>query len=138
MLAGIALAIVTAILMKTGKLKYAWVTAAPLAWIAMITTTAAYEKILSANPKIGFLAGANDLHAKALAHTLPPDKLAVVDQLIFNQRLDALLAGFFLIVLWAVIVDMLHAGWKVWLGHPSQTSIEAPYQRSQLPESARG
>jgi len=138
MLAGIALAIVTAILMKTGKLKYSWVTAAPLAWIAMITTTAAYEKILSPNPKIGFLAGANDLHAKALAHTLPPDKLAVVDQLIFNQRLDALLAGFFLIVLWAVIVDMLHAGWKVWLGHSSQKSIEAPYQRSQLPESARG
>ncbi len=138
MLAGIALAIVSAILMKTGKFKYVWVTALPLAWIAVVTTTAAYQKIFSTNPKIGFLAGANDLYAKALAHTLPPDKLAAADHLIFNQRLDAFLAGFFLVILWAVIIDMLHTGWNVWRRHPLQTSLEAPYQRSQLPESAHG
>ena len=136
MLAGIALAVVTSILFKKGKLRYAWVTGAPLAWLAIVTTTAAVEKILSSNPKIGFLAGADDLGVKLLHHALPPDKAAVAGQLILNQRLDAILAAFFLCVLWAIILDMLRVGWRVRHGNAVSPSQESPYVRSHLTESS--
>ena len=45
MLAAIALSVGTGILIKSGKLKYAWVTGLPLAWLSIVTTVAAYEKI---------------------------------------------------------------------------------------------
>ena len=136
MLAGIALAIATAILVKTGRARFAWVTGAPLAWLAIVTSAAAWQKLTSAEPKIGFLSGASDLAARLAAGTLPPDKAAVAGKLIFNQRLDALLTAFFLCVLWAVIVDMLHVVWKVRAGAPVRASAEAPYRRSQLAEVA--
>src|SRR6476660_5131555 len=47
MLAAIALCVGTGILVKSGKLKYAWITAVPLLWLVIITTTAAWQKIFS-------------------------------------------------------------------------------------------
>jgi carbon starvation protein len=107
MLAAIALCVATAILVKSGKLKYAWVTALPLAWLVAITTTAAWQKIFSDDIRIGFFAAANDLSAKLASGALPADKAAVAPQLIFNQHLDAYLTLFFVVVLWIVIIDML-------------------------------
>ena len=71
MLAAIALSVATAIIVKQGKLRYAWVTGAPLAWLAIVTTTAAWQKIFAVEPRIGFFAGANDLAAKLAAGLLP-------------------------------------------------------------------
>jgi len=136
MLAGIALAIATAILVKTGRARYAWVTGLPLAWLAIVTSAAAFEKLFSANPKIGFLAGAADLASKLAAGALPPDKAAVASQLIFNQRLDAALAAFFLCVLWVVILDMLRIAWRVARGAPVPAAPESPYQRTRFVEVA--
>jgi len=55
MLAAIALAVATGILAKSGRLRYAWVTGLPLAWLAVVTTAAAGYKIMSPDPRIGFL-----------------------------------------------------------------------------------
>ncbi len=137
MLAGIALAVMTAILLKGKRARHAWVTALPLAWLAIVTTTAAWEKLFSANPKIGFFAGAADLATKLAAGALPPDKAAVAGKLIFNQRLDALLTAFFLFVLWAVILDMLRIAWRRARGAAVAASPEAAYQRTRLVEGAR-
>jgi len=136
MLAGIALAVATGILVKSGRARHAWVTALPLAWLAIVTSTAALEKIGSDNPKIGFLAGAADLAAKLAAGALPPGKAEHAGQLIFNQRLDALLTAFFLCVLWSVILDMLRIAWRQLHGAPVPRGSEAPYVRWQLPEAA--
>src|SRR5690606_15180761 len=67
LLAGIALSVATGILIKMGKLRYAWVTGVPLAWIALICTWASVEKAFSANPHIGFFAGAADLSSRLAA-----------------------------------------------------------------------
>ena len=107
MLAAIALCVATGILVKSGKLKYAWVTALPLAWLVTITTTAAWQKIFSDDIRVGFFAAANDLSTKLAAGLLPADKAAVAPQLIFNQQLDAYLTMFFVAMLWIVIIDML-------------------------------
>src|SRR3569832_985450 len=76
MLAAIALCVGTTILVKSGKLRYAWITAAPLAWLVTITSTAAWEKLFSSDVRVGFLAHARDLADKVAAGALPPDKLA--------------------------------------------------------------
>ena len=136
MLAAIALSVMTAILLKGPRPRQAWITGAPLAWLAIVTTSAAVAKLMSPNPRIGFLAGAQDLAAKLAAGALPPEKAAVAGRLILNQRIDAALAAFFLFVLWAVIIDMLRIAMRRQSGAPLAPSAEAPYQRSRLPEAA--
>src|SRR5579884_151146 len=64
MLAAIALSVATGILIKSGKRRYALVTGAPLAWLALVTTVAAWQKVVSPDPKLGFFAAAADLAAK--------------------------------------------------------------------------
>ena len=136
MLAGIALAIATGLFVKSGRARHAWVTALPLAWLVIVTSTAAVEKIGSSNPKIGFLAGARELAAKFAAGTLDPDKAAHAGQIILNQRLDALLTALFLCVLWVVILDVLRICWRRRRAAPLPGGSEAAYVRSQLPEAA--
>ncbi len=127
MLAAIALSVATGILVKQGKLKFAWVTALPLTWLAIVTTTASWEKLFSTDVRVSFLAGANDLADKLAAGALSAKQAAVAPQLIFNQRLDAALTVFFILVLWIVIFDMLRNISRVVSGKPVLPSSEAPY-----------
>ena len=126
MLAGIALSVATGILVKNGRAKFAWVTLLPLTWIAIVTTTAAFQKVTSGSPKLGFFAAANDLAVKLASGLLPPDKAAVAPQLIFNQRLDGWLTIFFTVVLWIVILDMLRIASRAIRGLPVPPSAEVP------------
>jgi len=134
MLAAIALSVATGILVKSGKLKYAWVTGLPLVWLVTITTTAAWEKIASSDIRVGFFAAANDLSAKLAAGTLPPEKAAVASRLIFNQHLDAWLTLFFVMVLWVVILDMLRVCYRHLSGKPVAPITESPHIPSRLVE----
>ncbi len=124
MLAAIALTICTGILVKQGRARYAWVTALPLAWLAIVTTTAAWVKIFSPEPRVGFIAAANALQHKLDTGVLPAAQQAVAPQLIFNQHLDAWLAGFFAVLLWIIIADMLRLCWRVRCGAPVLPSSE--------------
>jgi carbon starvation protein len=132
MLASIALSVATGILIKKGNLKHALVTFVPLAWLGLVTTTAAIQKIFSTDPKLGFFAGASDMAAKLAAGTLSPERAAVAPQLIFNQNLDGWLTVFFTIVLWVVIADMLRIAYRRMRGLPVPQGVEAPYTVSQL------
>ncbi len=127
LLAAIALTVATSILIKTGRIKYLWVTALPLCWLLILTTTAVYEKISSADPRIGFFAAANDLQHKLDAGLLAPEKAAVAPQLIFNQQLDAWLAMLFVVLLYLVVGDMLRMAWRRQRGLSILPSSETPY-----------
>src|SRR5947208_9903326 len=65
LLAAVALCVGTTIIVRMGKARYAWVTAMPLVWLTVVTMTAGLEKILSADPKLGFLS-----HAALVTGTL--------------------------------------------------------------------
>jgi len=132
MLACIALSIATGIIIKKGKIRYAFVTFAPLAWLALVTTVAAWQKVFSPDPNLGFFAGADGLAAKLAAGTLPADRIASAPQLIFNQNLDGWLTVFFTFVLWFVIIDMLRVAYCRITGRAVLPSSEAPYRPSQL------
>ena len=132
MLAAIALCVATGILIKSGKLKYAWVTGIPLAWLVTITTFASYEKIMSSDVRIGFFAAANDLAEKLAAGVLSPEKAKVAPQLIFNQQLDGWLIIFFVIVLWVIIADTIRVSLNYLNGKSVLPLAETPYQRTKL------
>lgn len=57
MLAAIALCVATGILVKSGKAKFAWITGLPLVWLVIVTSTAAWQKILSDDIRVGFCGG---------------------------------------------------------------------------------
>jgi carbon starvation protein len=106
MLAAIALILGTCVLFKMKRGKYAWVTVVPTIWLLLCTLTAGWQKIFDANPKVGFLAHASKYQAaldegKLLA---PAKSIAQMQQVIFNDYLDASLAGFFVIVVLSVLV----------------------------------
>jgi carbon starvation protein len=140
MLAAIALAVASAMIMKSAsKKRYALVTLVPLAWLALITTVGAWQKVVSDDPQMGFFAGANALAAKLAAGSLPAERVAVAPQLIFNQRLDGWLTIFFTLVLWCVIVDMARVCIRRARGLPVPQSSEAAYQPTRLvPAGASG
>lgn len=134
-LAAIALCVATTILVKSGKLKYAWITAVPLLWLVIITSTASWQKLSSSDPRIGFFAAANSLSDKLAAGTLPADKAAVAPQLIFNQQLDAVLVVFFVLLLWLIVLDMLRICTRHLQGKAVPPLSETPHQVTRLEEA---
>jgi carbon starvation protein len=106
MLAGIALILATCVLFKMKKDRYAWVTMAPAAWLLVCTLTAGWQKVFDANPRVGFLAHANKYQAAlAKSELLAPAKsLDQMRQIVFNDYVDAALAGLFMLVVTSVLV----------------------------------
>jgi carbon starvation protein len=106
MLAGIALILATVVLFKMKRARYAWVTIVPTVWLLICTLYAGWQKVFDPNPKIGFLAHA-DKYSAALAkgEVLAPAKsIEQMQQVIFNDYLDAGLAAFFMVVVLSVLV----------------------------------
>jgi carbon starvation protein len=134
MLAGIALCVATTIIVKSGKLRYAWVTGAPLAWLLIVTTTAAWEKLFSPELRIGFLAHARDLSDKLAGGSLPADQAAKAPQLIFNDYLDAGLTALFLAVSWILAADTLRVCRAIVARKPHPPSSESAHIPSRLVE----
>ncbi|MFC6047267.1 carbon starvation CstA family protein, partial [Methylobacterium hispanicum] len=98
MLAAVALTLCTVVIFKMKRERYAFVTIVPTLWLCICTLTAGWQKIFSADPRIGFLAHA-DRYAAAAAEgkVLPPAKNAdQMAQIIFNDRIDAALAVVFI------------------------------------------
>lgn len=135
MLAAIALSVATGILVKSGKLRQAWVTALPLLWLTIVTSTAAWEKMSSSDIRVGFLAAANDMTTKLAIGALPPEKATIAPQLIFNLQLDAALTLFFVVTLWIVILDMLRVSYRHLLGKSVPPVTESPHVPSRLVEN---
>ncbi len=128
MLAAIALCVATTILIKSGKLRYSWITAIPLTWLIIITSTAAWEKLFSSELRIGFLSHAQDLTIKLAAGTLPPNVADTAQQLIFNDYLAATLTGFFLVTTWILVLDTLRVSYRIITGMPHPPLSEAPHE----------
>jgi len=137
LLAAVALCLGTTIILKMtlrdgGRWKAApLVTLIPLAWLLSVTMTAGYQKIFDPAPRIGFLAAARDLDAKkpALEQALTTaessgDPTAIASArkaltanrtLHFNNTLDAVVAGAFLVMVTFIVLISIRE-WLLLLG----------------------
>jgi carbon starvation protein len=141
LLACVALCLAATIIIKAGRARYVWVVLLPLAFVCTVTFAAGIEKIVHPNPRIGFWAMANHLAAELASGKVPPAKVAATSSLIFNNRLDAVVAGGFLVLVvaillvcvreWLLIITrrkaaVLHETPPVWL---PQTVIDSETRR---------
>ncbi|MGH7567614.1 MAG: carbon starvation CstA family protein [Gemmatimonadales bacterium] len=118
LLAAVALCVGTTILIKMGRRRYAWVTLAPLAWLVTVTMTAGWQKVFSTDPKLGFLA-----HAASLAGSVDPNAA----RLVFNDRLNTVVALVFMVVVALVVLASVREWWLVLAKRKAPQVNEAPY-----------
>jgi carbon starvation protein len=134
LLAAIALTVATTILIKSGRIKWAWVTAIPLAWDGAVTLTASWQKVFSGDPKLGFFAQRARFEA-ALAdgRVLAPAKdLGEMQRVVTNATVDGILAAVFALLVVAVIVDAARI-WIRAIRRPDEVGIiEAPAEPSRI------
>jgi carbon starvation protein len=134
LLAAVALTVATTILIKSGRLRWAWVTAIPLAWDAAVTLTASWYKIFSSDPLIGFFAQrAKFQEALDAGKVIPPAKsLEDVGQIVTNSTVDGILSILFAVLIVVVIADAARVWLQVLRGRREPVLAEAPAEPSRL------
>lgn len=112
LLAAIALSVCLAIAAKRGSFKFIWIVALPLAFAAVVTITASYQKIFSSTPAVGYFAN-NAAFSKALeegktsfgtAKTVP-----AMEAVIRNTAIQGWLSVIFVVLSIIVITTALIA-----------------------------
>ena len=106
MLAGIALLLCTSVLVKMKRERYVWVTLVPTVWLLITTLIAGIEKIFHPDPRIGFVALARKFSDAAAQGTLlaPAKSIEEMQRVAFNNYLDAVVCGFFVVLVLAMCV----------------------------------
>lgn len=127
LLAAVALCVATTILLKMHGAKYMWIPCVPLVWLVAATYTAAWQKIFSPEPRIGFLAQAERLAALPNAAASPETQT-----LIFNNRLDAVVCGIFLVLVTTILIDSVRVWAGILRGTREAKVTEAPFVLSKL------
>jgi carbon starvation protein len=110
--------VATTILIKSGRLRWAWVTAVPLAWDVAVTLSASWYKIFSGDPLVGFFAQ-RDKYQQALdaGEVIPPAKsLDDVSQTVTNSTVDGVLSILFAALIIIVIADAARVWWQTLSG----------------------
>jgi carbon starvation protein len=117
LLAAIALCVATTILLKMHGPKFMWITCVPLVWLVSATFTAAWQKIFSPLPAIGFLAQAEVTKNPVVA---------------FNARFDAVVCGAFLVLVAVILADSIRVWLGILSGNREAQVHESPFVLSQL------
>ena len=120
LLAVMALCFGTTLLIKMSKTRYLWVTLAPLTFMVAVTFVAGWQKIFSADPKMGFLAGAALNLQKAAGGDLKAATIA------FNYRVDAVVTTGFLLATLIVVSGCAYTWLRLLTGKDTSPLRESP------------
>ncbi|MEV7883490.1 carbon starvation CstA family protein [Streptomyces sp. NPDC002817] len=134
LLAAVALAVCTTLLVKSGRLKWAWITGIPLAWDATVTLTASWQKVFSSDPKVGFFKQ-RQIFQDAIdrGEVLPPAKsMDDMRTVVTNSTVDGVLTAVLALLIVVVIADAL----RVCVRHVRRPALstlsESPYVESKI------
>jgi carbon starvation protein len=134
LLAAVALAVCTTLLVKSGRLKWAWITGVPLVWDATVTLTASWQKVFSSDPKVGFFKQRQVFQdAIHRGEVLPPAKsMDDMHAVVTNSTVDGVLTAFLALLIVVVVVDAT----RVCVRHVRRPALstlsEAPYVESKI------
>jgi carbon starvation protein len=136
MLAGIALILATCVLFKMKRARYAWVTVLPTIWLLICTLAAGWQKIFHDDVRVGFVSHARKFQAALDQGILlaPAKSVAQMKQIVFNDYLDASLAGFFMFVVIAVLIAGVMTVLKA-RGHGAPSAQESPFVPSPMAQA---
>jgi carbon starvation protein len=126
LLATVALCVATTIIIKMHRTRYAAVTLVPLAWLVVVTFTAAWHKILDPDPRVGFL-------AQARALEVGPANNATA-RLIFNNRLDAVVTAVLVVMVALLLFESVRQWIAVLSGKKEARVKETPFVMTRLVE----
>ncbi len=115
LLSVVALCLGTTILIKMQKTRYVFVTLLPLCFMCAVTFSAAYLKIFSPDPKLGFLSGANALTQTA-ATIGDAAKAAEMTRQAGIWRVDALVAFGFVTLVFLIAAGSAREWWRLLRG----------------------
>ncbi|MFJ3199479.1 carbon starvation CstA family protein [Streptomyces sp. NPDC086989] len=134
LLAAVALAVCTTLLVKSGRLKWAWVTGVPLAWDVAVTLTASYQKVFSDDVKVGFFAQRDKYQAGIDAgKVLPPAKDAgEMHTIVTNATVDGVLSALFAALIVIVLLDAARTCLKAVRSPESVSLAEVPWTESKI------
>jgi carbon starvation protein len=134
LLAAVALTVATVLLVKTGRLRWAWVTVVPLAWDAAVTLTASYQKIFSADPRMGFFAQRHRFADALAQHKVlaPAKNLDQMQQVVTNSTVQGVLSVVFAVLIIVVIADGARVCINAIARRRELPTTEAPYVESKI------
>ena len=136
LLAGIALTLATVLMVKHGRLKYAWITAVPLAWDLVVTMTASWQKVFSGDPRVGYFT-ARQTYADALARgevLAPAQDEGQMEQIVFNNTLNGTLQAFFALLTLVVAANAVVVIMRAVRARQPLPTTEEPAVPSRLVE----
>jgi len=111
LLSVIALCLATTILIKMQKTRYLFITIVPLVFMCVVTFSAGYLKIFSPDPKLGFISGAQSLMQQASTLGDPEKAHGLIRQASVWQ-FDAIVAGFFLVLVLLIVIGSAKQWWQ--------------------------
>ena len=126
LLAVIALALGTTVLIKMGRKRYLWVSLLPLAWLLTVTMTAGWMKIFSPEPRLGFLSLAVS-YERQIAAGGTAAQIADWRQQAFNNHVDAVVTGVFLVLVALVVLASMRGWVELLVGRRQPNLHEEPY-----------
>lgn len=134
LLAAVALAVCTTLLVKSGRLKWAWVTGIPLLWDAVVTLTASWQKVFSSDPRVGFFKQRSVYQDGIDAgKVLPPAKnMDDMHTVVTNSTVDGVLAAVLAVLVIVVIVDAARVCVRHIRRPALSTLTETPYVKSKI------
>ncbi|MEV6540118.1 carbon starvation CstA family protein [Streptomyces sp. NPDC051665] len=134
LLAAVALAVCTTLLVKSGRLKWAWITGIPLVWDATVTLTASWQKVFSGDPKVGFFKQRSVFQdAIDAGKVLPPAKsMDDMHTVVTNSTVDGVLSAILAVLVVVVIADALRVCVRHIRRPALSTLSETPYVESNI------
>jgi len=132
LLAAVALTLATTVLVKSGRLRWAWVTGVPLAWTVAVTFTAGWQKIFSDDPRVGFFAQrARYADGISSGTVLPPAKtLDDMHTVVTNSTVDGVLIALFLVLVATVMANAAVVCVRALRSPAPLPTTEAPHTES--------
>jgi carbon starvation protein len=102
----------------------------------VVTLTGSWQKMFHEDPRIGFLAQARALEQRMADGSVPAAERGDIRHLVFNNRLDAAVTGFFALLILALLAEAAVEWYRILTRRKAASLTESPYVRTRWAEGS--